>query len=85
MVRHQGHHLGLLAIWLLFRLSPRHLRTGLGWANDTIRLSTHGTTHVDAPWHYAPTSAGQPARSPASDTRPCPTAPVAPLIRLTQS
>ena len=62
-VRHQGHHLGLLAIWLLFRLGPRHLRTGLGWANDTIRLSTHGTTHVDAPWHYAPTSAGQPART----------------------
>jgi kynurenine formamidase len=62
-VRHQGHRLGLLAIWLLFRLGPRHLRTGLGWANDTIRLSTHGTTHVDAPWHYAPTSAGQPART----------------------
>ena len=37
--------------------------TGLGWANDTIKLSTHGTTHVDAPWHYAPTSEGRPART----------------------
>jgi kynurenine formamidase len=42
------------AIWALFRLTPKYLRTGLGWANDTIILSTHGTTHVDAPWHYAP-------------------------------
>jgi kynurenine formamidase len=51
------------AIWALFRLTPKYLRTGLGWANDTIILSTHGTTHVDAPWHYAPLSEGRPART----------------------
>ena len=62
-VRRQGHRFGLLAIWALFRLTPRYLRTRLGWANDTITLSTHGTTHVDAPWHYAPWSEGQPART----------------------
>lgn len=62
-VRRQGHRFGVFAIWMLFRLGPHYLRTGLGWANDTLRLSTHGTTHVDAPWHYAPTSAGQPART----------------------
>ena len=62
-VRHQGHRFGLLAIWLLFRLTPRYLRTRLGWANDNLTLSTHGTTHVDAPWHYAPWSAGRPART----------------------
>jgi kynurenine formamidase len=28
-----------------------------GWAHDQIKLSTHGTTHLDAPWDYAPTSA----------------------------
>jgi kynurenine formamidase len=44
-------------------LMPKYLRGGLGWANDTIALSTHGTTHVDAPWHYAPTSEGQRART----------------------
>ncbi len=63
VVRRQGHRFGIVAIWALFRLGPRYLRTGLGWANDTIRLSTHGTTHVDAPWHYAPTSEGKPART----------------------
>jgi len=62
-VRYQGHRFGLLAIWALFRLTPKYLRTGLGWANDTIILSTHGTTHVDAPWHYAPLSEGRPART----------------------
>ncbi len=62
-VRRQGHRFGLLAIWVLFRLTPKYLRTGLGWANETIILSTHGTTHVDAPWHYAPTSEGRPART----------------------
>ena len=48
---------------LLFGVKSKHLRTGLGWANDEIRLSTHGTTHVDAPWHYAPTAEGKPART----------------------
>lgn len=62
-VRHQGHRFGAWAIRLLFGLSPRHLRTGLGWANEVLKLSSHGTTHVDAPWHYAPTCAGKQART----------------------
>jgi kynurenine formamidase len=39
------------------------LRTGLGWSNDVVKLSTHGTTHVDAPWHYAPQCEGRKART----------------------
>src|SRR5688572_6963301 len=62
-VKNHGHKNGRAVIRLLFGLSGKYLRTGLGWANDTIKLSTHGTTHVDAPWHYAPTSEGRPARS----------------------
>lgn len=26
-----------------------------GWAVETIRLSTHNGTHMDAPWHFHPT------------------------------
>ncbi len=48
---------------LLFGVKAKHLPTGLGWATDEIRLSTHGTTHVDAPWHYAPVSEGKRART----------------------
>lgn len=62
-VQNQSHAFGAWVIWWLFGLGKKHLRTGLGWANDTIKLSTHGTTHVDAPWHYAPTSEGRPAKT----------------------
>jgi kynurenine formamidase len=48
---------------LLFGVSRRHLHTGLGWANDELRLSTHGTTHLDAPWHYGPLCEGRPAKT----------------------
>ena len=59
----QDHKFGRLAIWLLVRLTPRYLRNRLGWANDIIKLSTHGTTHLDAPFHYAPVSEGKPAKT----------------------
>ena len=62
-VKNQSHAFGAWVIWWLFGIGKKHLRTGLGWANDTIKLSTHGTTHVDAPWHYAPTSEGRPAKT----------------------
>lgn len=62
-LKRQGHRFGLQALRLLFGLRPHHLRSGLGWANDVLRLSSHGTTHVDAPWHYAPESEGRPART----------------------
>lgn len=62
-VRHQGHRFGAWAIRLLFGLGRRHLRSGLGWSNDVLKMSTHGTTHVDAPWHYAPTSGQRKART----------------------
>jgi len=35
---------------------------GLGWANEHITLMTHTGTHLDAPYHFAPTSEGKPAR-----------------------
>lgn len=62
-VKRQSHRFGKFAIWWLFGLPAKYLRTGLGWANDVITLSTHGTTHVDAPWHYGPTCEDQPAKT----------------------
>ena len=34
------------------------LPEAMGWAVESIRLSTHNGTHVDAPWHYHPTMDG---------------------------
>ena len=46
---------------LPFRLFPRDF---VGWADDTItKMGVHSTTHIDAPWHYGPTSGGAPAQT----------------------
>jgi len=39
------------------------LTEGQGWATDHVEANTHNGTHVDAPWHYFPTSMGQKART----------------------
>ncbi|MGQ4874935.1 MAG: cyclase family protein [Promethearchaeia archaeon] len=38
-----------------YKLDPKkHLPNGKGWATESLQLSTHSGTHMDAPWHYAP-------------------------------
>jgi kynurenine formamidase len=63
-IKHKPHR---AARWLIrylglpFRLFPKNW---LGWADDTIKhMGVHATTHLDAPWHYAPEVAGQPAKT----------------------
>lgn len=34
---------------------------GHGWACETLTLTNHCGTHVDAPWHFGPVSGGAPA------------------------
>ncbi len=49
------------ALGLPFRLFPQGF---VGWADDTIKkMGVHSTTHIDAPWHYAPTCGGKPAKT----------------------
>ncbi len=61
-IKHKPHR---AARWLVrwlglpFRLFPSDFS---GWADDLItHMGVHATTHIDAPWHYGPLSAGQPA------------------------
>ena len=63
-IKHKPHR---KAKWLLrflglpFRLFPKNF---IGWADDTIqKMGVHSTTHIDAPWHYAPTCGGRPAKT----------------------
>src|SRR5690349_19597089 len=35
----------------------------LGLANENLQLDTHAGTHMDAPWHFGPLSAGLPAKT----------------------
>ncbi len=63
-IKHKPHR---KAKWLIrylglpFKLFPKDF---IGWADDSIqKMGVHSTTHIDAPWHYSPTVAGQPAKT----------------------
>ena len=47
----------------IFGCEAADLPDGQGWASETVTLITHAGTHVDAPWHYFPTSGGERART----------------------
>ena len=44
-------------------LSPEDFPDGMAISNETVTLTTHTGTHMDAPLHYGPTSGGKPAKS----------------------
>jgi kynurenine formamidase len=47
-----------------FQVPSTLLRHEEGWATELItRLETHGTTHIDAPWHYNSTILGKKAQT----------------------
>lgn len=46
---------------LMFGIPPTVLPLGLGFAGEIVEASTHASTHLDAPWHYAPVSENEPA------------------------
>src|SRR5689334_14579249 len=60
--RHDGE--GLQQMQQLLGVRPEDLvySGGLGWAVEEIQAISHTGTHVDAPYHYGPTSEGRPAR-----------------------
>ena len=62
-VKHHPHEEGAAAMKSIFGCSDDDLPQGKGWATDTLTLSTHAGTHVDAPWHYTPVSEGKKART----------------------
>ncbi len=63
-IKHKPHH---KAKWLIrflglpFKLFPKDFT---GWADDTIqKMGVHSTTHIDAPWHYSPTTNGKKSKT----------------------
>ena len=37
-------------------LTPDHLPDGAAWAIEKLTVTTHHGTHLDAPWHFHPTT-----------------------------
>lgn len=63
-IKHKPHK---KAKWLIrflglpFKLFPKGFS---GWADDTIqKMGVHSTTHIDAPWHYSPTTNGKKSKT----------------------
>ena len=58
------HAEGARAIEGMFGVPATLLRDGEGWAvEEFLRLGTHNSTHVDAPYHYNSTIQGRPAET----------------------
>lgn len=55
---------GLESMMSVFGAKPEDFvySRGQGWAVENLSVNTHAGTHVDAPYHYAATSEGKPAR-----------------------
>jgi kynurenine formamidase len=47
----------------IFGCEVGQLPDGKGWASETVTAITHAGTHVDAPYHYFPTCAGERSRT----------------------
>lgn len=62
-IAREDHEAGSQTMQAIFNCSADDLPDGLGWANERISLITHSGTHLDAPYHFAPTSEGKPART----------------------
>jgi kynurenine formamidase len=63
-IDYDDHAEGARLIATLFGVGPELLRDGEGWATETfMRFGTHNSTHVDAPWHYNSTIAGERAQT----------------------
>jgi kynurenine formamidase len=62
-VVHEDHTKSVEAMKGFFGCDESDLPQGLAWANDSATLGAHAGTHVDAPWHYFPTSEGKRART----------------------
>jgi kynurenine formamidase len=63
-IEYQSHADGAAQIEALLGVPARLLRDGEGWTTETFTsLGTHSVTHLDAPWHYNSTIAGERAQT----------------------
>ncbi len=57
-IEYKDHIAGLKDMYAMYGILPEQLPGGQGLAAETVTMTTHAGTHVDAPWHYHPTMNG---------------------------
>lgn len=62
-IEYTSHEAGAKQAAELLGLKTSDFPDEKAWAVETITLTTHTGTHIDAPWHYAPVSEGRKART----------------------
>jgi kynurenine formamidase len=62
-IEYRDHQAGVTHLARLLGVGDDQVPDGLGSATETIHTRAHNGTHLDAPWHYYPTSEGRPART----------------------
>jgi kynurenine formamidase len=62
-IEYENHESSVGMMARMAGVQPTDFEQGRALAGETLTLTGHAGTHVDAPWHYWPTSNGQPART----------------------
>jgi kynurenine formamidase len=62
-IEYRDHIQGIPHLARLLDVDESQVPDGLGSATEVVRARTHNGTHLDAPWHFFPTSEGRPART----------------------
>jgi kynurenine formamidase len=62
-IRYEGHKEGCETVAKMVGVQPSDFEDGMALAAEFMSVTTHSGTHVDAPWHYAPTCGGKPSRT----------------------
>jgi kynurenine formamidase len=58
-----AHREGARRVAKMYDIDPDRLPGGMAAASDELTLNSHSGTHLDAPWHFGPTVAGQPSKT----------------------
>src|SRR5699024_7780751 len=54
-IEYKDHIAGRADMYAMYGISAEQLPEGQGLAAETVTITTHAGTHIDAPWHYHPT------------------------------
>ncbi|PKC52193.1 hypothetical protein RhiirA1_482063, partial [Rhizophagus irregularis] len=55
-IEYQDHLKSVPQITKALGCEEKDLPNGYGWASESVSLTTHSGTHLDAPYHYYPTT-----------------------------
>lgn len=62
-IEYEAHEKGAEQAAAILGLEKENFPDSKAWAVETVTLTTHTGTHVDAPWHYADMTAGKKSRT----------------------